>query len=202
MINHEFQTSIRAIRENLRRLKGWADTNRELRPLYRDLRGAFDHLDGYLRLFTPLHRRLYRKPVDISGSDLVRFVRDIFRDRLEQEQIDLEATERFRERHVRLFPSTLYPVFVNLVDNAVHWLTGYLGRRAIIFDVEGDALTVTDTGPGIGERDRDAVFELGFSRKPGAPGTAYISRARCCAGREWILSSNHPTPTAEPVSAS
>lgn len=170
IINHEFQTSIRAVRENLRRLKGWADTNRELRPLYRDLRGAFDHLDGYLRLFTPLHRRLYRKPVDIRGRDLARFVRDVFRERLQQEDIELGATSPFCNRTVHLYPSTLYPVFVNLVDNAVHWLSGHRGPRQITLDLDGDDMTVTDSGPGIGKRDREAVFELGFSRKPAGTG--------------------------------
>ncbi len=177
IINHEFQTSIRSIRENMRRLRGWADSNKELRGLYRDLSSAFDHLDGYLRLFTPLHRRLYREAVEIRGRDLERFVRDVFRERLEQEDITLEATSGFRDYSVRLYPSTLYPVFVNLVDNAVHWLTGYRGRRQITLDVEDGDLTVVDTGPGISERDRDAVFEMGFSRKPGGTGYGlYISR--------------------------
>jgi signal transduction histidine kinase len=177
IINHEFQTSIRAIRENLRRLKTWADTNTELRGLYRDLRGAFDHLDGYLRLFTPLHRRLYRKPVDIRGRDVERFVRDVFRERLSQAEIELSATDAFREHTVHLYPSTLYPVFVNLVANAVHWLTGYRGQRRIGLDLEADAMTLTDTGPGISERDREAVFEMGFTRKPGGTGYGlYIAR--------------------------
>ena len=79
MINHEFQTSVRTIRQNLVRLRDWADSNHELRGVYSDLRSAFDHLDGYLKLFTPLHRRLYRNTVDISGRDLEQFVRDIFR---------------------------------------------------------------------------------------------------------------------------
>lgn len=177
IINHEFQTSIRAIRENLRRLKGWADTNTELRGLYRDLRGAFDHLDGYLRLFTPLHRRLYRSAVDIRGRDIEQFVRDVFRERLTQEDIELSASGAFREHTVHLYPSTLYPVFVNLVDNAVHWLTRYRGRRHIILDVDAGAMTITDSGPGISDRDREAAFEMGFSRKPGGTGYGlYISR--------------------------
>lgn len=177
IINHEFQASIRGVRENLRRLKAWADTNRGLRPVYGDLRGAFDHLDGYLRLFTPLHRRLYRKPVEIRGRDIEQFLLDVFRERLAHEGIVLMATSAFREYTARLYPSTLYPVFVNLVDNAVHWLTGYGGERQVILDTVDGALIVMDTGPGIGERDREAVFELGFSRKPGGTGYGlYISR--------------------------
>lgn len=177
IINHEFQTSVRAIRQNLRRLKSWADDNPELRGLYRDTRAAFEHLDGYLKLFTPLHRRLYRSEVDIRGADVERFLRDVFAERLAQRDIALRATDAFRAHVVRAYPSTLYPVFVNLVDNAIHWLGEYRGARAVELDVDGHDLTITDTGPGIPPRDQDAVFELGFSRKPAGTGYGlYIAR--------------------------
>jgi hypothetical protein len=52
VINHEFESTVRSIRGNLFRLKGWADTNKELRDLYRHVRDDFDHLDAYLELFT------------------------------------------------------------------------------------------------------------------------------------------------------
>jgi HEF_HK domain len=60
VVNHEFEVSIRAVRSSLRRLKSWADINEDLQGLYDDLRTSFDHIDGYLSLFTPLQRRLYR----------------------------------------------------------------------------------------------------------------------------------------------
>ena len=31
-------------------------------------------------------------------------------------------------------------------------------------------LIISDTGPGVTHRDRDSIFELGFSRKPGGRG--------------------------------
>lgn len=177
IINHEFQTSVRAIRQNLRRLKSWADDNPALRDLYRDTRAAFDHLDGYLKLFTPLHRRLYRSEVDILGADVERFLRDVFAERLSQQDIALRATDEFRTRVVRAYPSTLYPVFVNLVDNAIYWLGDYRGTRTVELGVDGYDLTITDTGPGIAVRDHEAIFELGFSRKSAGTGYGlYIAR--------------------------
>ena len=75
------------------------------------------------------------------------------------------------------YPSTFYPVFVNLVDNAIFWLKDRPERR-ITLDLRDGRILVSDTGPGIPKRDRDSVFELGFSRKPGGRGMGlYIARA-------------------------
>ena len=71
------------------------------------------------------------------------------------------------------FPSSFYPVFVNLVDNAIFWLSQQnpeRGARCLTLDEEGGTLLVADTGPGIDIRDREAIFEFGFSRKPGGRG--------------------------------
>ena len=66
IINHEFTSSIQSVRRNVSLLKSWADVNVEMKPLYNNIRNSFEHLDGYLSLFTPLNRRLYRKKVEIS----------------------------------------------------------------------------------------------------------------------------------------
>ena len=105
---------------NLRRLKAWADTNKSLDRLYRGIRASFDHLDGYLTLFTPLQRRLYRKAVDIGGTEIYDFLDDLFKERFTRHHIEFVKTRAFAKMKVRSFPSSFYPVFVNLVDNAVY----------------------------------------------------------------------------------
>ena len=46
------------------------------------------------------------------------------------------------------------------------------------FDHDGIAFVVSDTGPGILPMDEGAVFESGFSRKPGGSGLGlHISRS-------------------------
>jgi len=176
VINHEFDANIRAIRTNIRRLKNWADANPALEDLYSGIRNSFEHLDGYLTLFTPLHRRLYRKEIVIRGCDIAKFIADLFSARFERHKVELGVTKAFRDMELVGYPSTFYPVFVNLVDNAVFWLKDRPERR-ITLDSHDGRILVSDTGPGIPERDRESVFELGFSRKPGGRGMGlYISR--------------------------
>ncbi|MFD7418980.1 ATP-binding protein [Streptomyces californicus] len=170
VINHEFSASIRSVRTNLRRLRSWAEKNKALHPVYSDLRASFEHLDAYLRLFTPLNKRLYRRDTIMKGADVEKFLTDLFQERLSNEEISLEVTQEFREARVKAYPSTLYPVFVNLVDNAIYWLTNQSGQRVIRLDHEPRTWIVADNGPGIATVDQRRIFELGFSRKPNGRG--------------------------------
>ena len=172
IINHEFSGTIRSVRNGLRKLKAWADVNEGLGKLYDSIRTSFDHLDGYLTLFTPLQRRLYRRAVEIRGSEIRDFLEELFRARLARHDVSLTATRAFVDAKIIGFPSSFYPVFVNLVDNAIFWLSQQNPRhkRNIALDERGGALLVVDTGPGVDVRDREAIFEFGFSRKPGGRG--------------------------------
>ncbi|MFL6263363.1 MAG: ATP-binding protein [Thermoanaerobaculia bacterium] len=177
VINHEFDASVRSIRNNLRRLHAWADVNRDLEGLYKDLRTSFDHLDGYLTLFTPLHRRLNRQQATFNGSDIARYLRDLFGPRFERHGVELRATLQFREWSITSYPSSFYPVFVNLVDNAVFWLDRVTTERTIELDAEGDTVYVSNTGEPIPARRREIIFDQGVSFKPAGRGLGlYISR--------------------------
>jgi hypothetical protein len=177
IINHEFNDSIRAIRDGLRRFKRWADVNPMLKDLYRDIRGSFEHLDGYLTMFTPLHRRLYRSTIRITGNEIAKYLQNLFQERIQKDKINLIVSPAFKKKEIDGYPSTFYPVFVNLVDNAIFWLKDRPLPREIYLDVKGDAFVVGDNGQGIPIRDALAVFEYRFTRKPAGQGLGlYISR--------------------------
>lgn len=177
VINHEFEAAIKGVRQSLRELRPWADINSNLAPLYQEIRNNFDHLDGHLNLFTPLQRRLYRKPIEIKGSDILHYVKTLFDVRLKRHDVKLAATENFTDMVTHGFPSTLYPVFVNIIDNAIFWLKDMQGEKQIKLDSDSKSFFISNTGPGIHARDYESVFEQGFSRKPGGRGLGlFISR--------------------------
>ena len=179
VINHEFNATIRSVRNNLRRLKAWADVNEALEELYQNIRASFDHLDGYLTLFTPLQRRLYRKAVDILGSEIYTFLCDLFRERFARHHIELVQTTTFSKMKINGFPSSFYPVFVNLIDNAIYWISRQNSseERRIELDAADGVFWVSDSGPGVNPADREAIFEFGFTRKLGGRGMGlHISR--------------------------
>ena len=136
VIQHEFHYTTKSIRDQIRRLKAWADVNEGISEIYNNISSNFDHLDGYLNLFTPLNRRMHRKEIDIYGNDIHSFLKDFFSERLKKERhdIDLGKTSDFSKLHLKGFPSTFYPVFVNIVDNAIFWLKDQNGERKILLD--------------------------------------------------------------------
>ena len=179
VINHEFSSTVRSLRNNLRRLKAWADVNKDLEDLYRNIRASFDHLDGYLTLFTPLQRRLYRKAVEIRGSQICEFLDDLFRERFTRHGIIFSCSDAFKLSRIWGFPSSFYPVFVNLVDNSIYWLSQQnpSHARRIVLDSRDEDILLSDTGSGVAVRDSDAIFQFGFTRKPGGRGMGlHISR--------------------------
>ena len=178
IVQHEFAGTVNSVRNNLKRLKPWADANVRLGPIYKDIRNSFDHLDGYLTLFTPLNRRMNRRRAEITGEEIKRFLVDLFGERLARHKVKLVSTSAFTRNKIVGFHSSILPVFVNLLDNSMFWLSRRPeDRRVITLDAEGDAFVISDSGPGIPARDQRAVFELGFTRKPGGRGMGlYISR--------------------------
>jgi signal transduction histidine kinase len=196
VVTHEFDAAIRTIREQLRRLKGWADASPQLRPLYQKIAASFEHLDGYLALFTPLQRRLYRNPQKISGAEIAKFADELFGARLKRHKVEFHATDAFCIYSVSGYPSTFYPVFINIIDNAIFWLKDYRGLRRITLDADELGIEITNSGPKIAVRDVEAIFDLRFSRKPGGRGMGlYISRQTLAkAGYRLFLdvNSDHP----------
>jgi signal transduction histidine kinase len=176
-ISHEFDKTVGSLRDGFRRLKAWADENPDLRDLYSNMRISFEHLDEYLTLFTPLDRRVHRAKIDISGKDIKQFLENLFATRLERHSVKLTATKKFLDASVASYPSSIYPAFVNLVDNAIYWLQQRSSDRCIELDAQGKDFLVRDNGPGVSTRDRENIFALNFSRKPGGRGMGlHISR--------------------------
>jgi len=178
VINHEFEAAIKGVRRSLRELRPWAAENAELATLYQDMRNNFDHLDGHLNLFTPLQRRLYRKAITIKGSDINHYMRTLFEVRLKRHNIALKTTDSFLNFRTTGFPSTIYPVFVNILDNAIFWLKDVKDGKTITLDAEDDTFLISNNGPAIHKRDYEAIFEKNFTRKPGGRGLGlFISKA-------------------------
>lgn len=170
VINHEFDASIKVVRDNLRRLKGWADVNTGLTGIYKGIKDSFEHLDSYLTLFTPLNRRLQRNQTEVRGSEIEEFLDKLFDERFKRHQIQLKATKEFRKTVLTSYPSTLYPVFVNIIDNATYWVKNRNEEGIIELDADKEGYIISNNGPEILENDIETIFEMGFSRKPAGRG--------------------------------
>jgi hypothetical protein len=206
IVQHEFQSTANAINEAISKLQPWSRANADLANLVRDVSGGFEHLEGYLRLFTPMSRRLNRDVVELTGEQIRIYLDEVFGDRIRRHNIEMRWTKRFDVARVRGFASTFLPAFVNVVDNALFWVTfDRDAERWIELDAIDDAFLITNGGPGIEMRVADRIFDFGESTKPNGRGMGlYISRQALnkegydlsleTAGREV-----HPTFRIEPM---
>jgi signal transduction histidine kinase len=194
IINHEFAAAIQNVRRSVQELGQVSHKSATLRPLYQSIRTNFEHLDGHLKLFTPLQRRLYRSAQEISGKSIRNYVLDLFGNRLERHNVVLECTDAFLSATVECYPSTLYPAIINLIDNGLFWLGHSKGARKIRFDVSMGNLIIANTGPAIEERDQQRIFERGFTRKPGGRGLGMFISAKALEAENMHLHLDDPPP--------
>lgn len=181
IIQHEFSSTIRAVRQSIKMLKPWAEKNPNLNTIFFNISHSFSHLDGYLKMFTPLNRRLYRTRVELSGKEIERYLKDIFDVRMNRHSITLVSTNEFLNTIKEVYPSTFLPVFINVIDNAIYWLNTQRESdnpdKKIILATQGSALTISNNGPIIPTIDRESIFEFSFSRKDSGRGMGlYISK--------------------------
>lgn len=178
LVQHEFAGQVRNINRGLDALRPWASRNRGVEEMYSKLRFSFEHLESYLQLFVPLNRRLQRRRVPVSGMEIDEFVRTVFGPRFERHQVTLNVPEEFSAATITTFPSTILPVFANVVDNAIHWLCEVRDRpRVITLGVNDHSMRIENTGPGVDPRDAETMFEFGATTKPGGRGMGlYLSR--------------------------
>src|SRR5690554_497057 len=166
ILHHEFSSTVKSIRSSIRDLKAWSDVNEQLEGVYNNIKVNFEHLDGYLTLFTPLNRRLNRKREDIGLFEIKTFLIDLFKSRFERHNIQFKHTKGFASQKIYGFRSTFYPVFVNLIDNAIHWLNqSDLDEKIIRLHADDSGVYISNNGIEITAQDQNRIFIMGFSRK-------------------------------------
>ncbi|TDD94551.1 ATP-binding protein [Flavobacterium cellulosilyticum] len=171
ILHHEFSSTVRSIRGSIKDLKAWSDVNQQLDSVYKNIKVNFEHLDGYLNLFTPLNRRLNRKREEISLMEIKLFLIDLFKSRMERHNIEFKHTKGFANQKMNGFRSTFYPVFVNLIDNAIYWLNhSNVENKIIRMHADESGVYVSNNGIEITIQDKDRIFDLGFSRKQNGRG--------------------------------
>ena len=209
VVDHEFGQTVSSIRSDVRRVGSWAKQNPQLVGLYEDLRRDFDHLDSYLTLLTPMQRRIRRVKTTIKGSDIARFVDELFYERMRAASVTLESSREFRALKIEGYASTFYPVFVNLTDNSLYWLSqSNPGASGVIeLGCHGQTIVYRDNGPGIADDIADRVFDFGFTTRPGGSGLGLaiasqvleragwsIALGDCREGAEFLISPQGQAP--------
>lgn len=186
ILGHELQSYDDMIADGLSRLPSAATRT----SAAKDIQTGYEGLTDQLRFLSPLRLAGPKIQRWVSGSDVADYVQRFFSALLARNKTTLTATGGFRAFRVFDQASRLYPVFINLVNNSLYWLsmTGDDRPRQIIFDAKDVDVVVSDNGPGVEADDVDRLFQLFFTKKTsGGRGVGlYLCRANLAAGGHLI----------------
>ena len=154
-----------------------------------NIRLGVDGLTDQLRFLSPLRLSGDKLPRWIDGTEVERFMREFFVPSFARSGITFDATDAFKAMRVFERPARVFPVFMNLINNAIYWVaTAKRDNRLILLDLLGPEVVVADSGPGVASEDVSQIFNLFFTRKQrsGRGVGLYLARANLSAGGHTI----------------
>lgn len=158
-------------------------------PAYIAIKTAHESLADRLRFLSPLKLSGEKIKTWLTGNKLADYIQGFMGGNLKDRAIIFEATPRFRQFSVYEQPARLYPVFINLVNNAAYWASQSNAEpKIILLDIVDGKIIVADNGPGVEEDDLKHLFSLFFTRKlRGGRGVGlYLCRANLAVGGHTI----------------
>jgi len=185
IIGHEIEGLELSISEGLDELPESAKQTQT----FATIKVAHEALADRLRFLSPLKLSGPKFKTPLSGAEILRYAKRFFGASLEGDGVSLDATDRFLNFSVYEQPSRIFPVFINLINNAAYWIRQkHDDEHHILLDAVDGKVVVGDNGPGVDQDDLKHLFSLFFTRKVrGGRGVGlYLCRANLAAGGHTI----------------
>lgn len=189
IIGHEIEALEQTISAGLSRFP--ADV--KVTESFASVKNSYEALAGRLRFLSPLKLSGPKTRINLTGELIFRYVQEFFGSELERTGVRFMATPAFKAFSIFEQPARIYPVFINLVNNAAYWVNHSKSEpKEILLDVVDGKVVVADTGPGVDQEDLKHLFQLFFTRKVrGGRGVGlYLCRTNLAAGGHSIEYAN------------
>lgn len=157
--------------------------------LFKSIQTAHNELHLRLKVLSPLKLSGEVIKERITGEKIFNYLQSFFHKYLEDSRIQLSASKEFLRFYIYEQEALVYPVFVNLINNARYWVCQWSkGQRKILLTVVNHKVVVADDGPGVDEDDVSELFTIFFTRKAkGGRGVGlYLCKANLAQGRHSI----------------
>jgi signal transduction histidine kinase len=188
ILNHELETLDRRLNAGLLALPANVRATRE----YQSVDSARRELVERLRFLSQMQISSGDIKQEISGQDVGNYLHSFFDTILENREVTLVVEKDFANAKFHEFPSRIYPVFINLVNNSIYWLSKSTIKE-IRLSAKSGTVIVSDTGPGIDEDDVGSLFELFFTRRVRGRGVGlYLCKQTLASGGHEIYYATDP----------
>ncbi|MFM5869806.1 ATP-binding protein [Aeromonas veronii] len=165
-------------------------------PGYEMAFNAHKSLTQQIRFLSPLKLSGYQSRQEITGKNIFDHVTKFFGDRFSKQRIEFTCGDAFKSMCIIDVPSRIYPVFTNLLNNALYWVC-LSERREIKIDLINDLVVIANSGPSIDEDDIQKLFTIFYSKRANGNGVGlYLCRENLSVAHHEIWysdpSSNDP----------
>jgi len=176
IIDHQFNVMYSKMADAIKFFKQLATTKPEIEYYYNQLNMSFQHLESNHKLLKPLYRTTRRQRTVIKGSDIETNLKDFFSTIFSRNNIKLTADDSFRNYEFFTFESIIKPVFINIINNAVYWLTT-ASERKIHISVRDNKILIANNGEKIEDKYINDIFTLFFTKRKDGRGIGlYLAR--------------------------
>lgn len=147
---------------------------------------AHRSLTQQIRFLSPLKISGYQSRQKITGKNIMDYILKFFGDRFERQRISIEFGDDFKKISVNDIPSRIYPVFTNILNNAMYWVS-LSDKRIIKIDFVNSLVVIANSGPAIDPDDIPRLFELFYSKRANGHGVGlYLCRENLAVAHHKI----------------
>lgn len=138
-------------------------------PGFQTAFNAHKALTQQIRFLSPLKLSGYQARRDITGRDIEQHIKQFFGERFNRQRVEFVVDEGFKKIQIRDLPSRIFPVFVNILNNALYWVCLSELRQIRIGRI-GNEVIIANSGPQVDPDDIPRLFELFYSRRSNGHG--------------------------------
>lgn len=182
IIGHELDELDAEVGRNLRRLPKSVQEQDDFKRAMISYRSLMERL----RFLSPMKLSGPRAKEEIRGSDIYTYLSRLLSPQIAAREVRFVATDCFKQIKLVEYSSRIFPVFTNLVNNALYWVSRVDDREVRLDFVDG-AVVVADSGRGVDPDDLEHLFELFFTRRVEGRGVGlYLCRVNLETGGHTI----------------
>lgn len=176
IIDHEFNQLYAKINNSLSKLEPLEALSQV--EDFDFLKKNFKQLENKYELLSPLYRISGVVAQQISGKRIFDYLKKFFDRRINDYDIELNATEAYLSHSINIKEPVIHTVYINIINNAIYWMRN-VEKRQILLDYNSNTneIIICNSGIKIEEQRLEKIFDIFYSNRPNGRGIGlYLSK--------------------------
>lgn len=176
IIDHEFNQLYSKINNSLDNLSKDISLTDSQQFIF--LKKNFKQLENKYELLSPLYRVSGVIIKTISGQEMFNYLKEFFFSRLQDGNINFDATEAFIQSKIEIKEPVIYTALINIINNAFYWIRNSKTKHIRLdFYQDTDEFLILNSGEKIEDYKLEKIFTLFYSNRPNGRGIGlYLSK--------------------------